>query len=44
MRRGGVVSVEAVSITPEIEASVQAYQGDLLLLVPEPTPKATPRP
>jgi hypothetical protein len=38
VRRGGVVSVEAVNITPEVEASVQAHQGDLLLLVPEAPP------
>jgi hypothetical protein len=36
VRCGGVVSVEATSVTPEIEASVQAHQSDLLLLVPEP--------
>jgi hypothetical protein len=33
------VSVEAASITPEMEASIQAHQGDLLMLVPEPKPK-----
>lgn len=40
VRCGGVVSVEAVSITPEVAASVQAHQSDLLMLVPEPEPKA----
>jgi hypothetical protein len=44
VRRGGVVSVEAVSITPEIDASVRAHQTDLLLLVPESTAKAAPSP
>jgi hypothetical protein len=43
VRRGGVISVEAVSITPEMVASVKAHQSDLLLLVPEPKPK-TPEP
>jgi hypothetical protein len=43
VRRGGVISVEAVSITPEIVANVKAHQSDLLLLVPEPKPK-TPEP
>jgi hypothetical protein len=33
---GGVgVAVAAVTITPEVEVSIQAHQGDLLLLVPE---------
>jgi len=38
VRCGDGVSVEALGITPEIEASVKAHQSDLLLLVPEPEP------
>jgi hypothetical protein len=46
VRRDGVVSVEAPSVTPEMAASVQAHRSDLLLLVPEakPEPPATPEP
>jgi hypothetical protein len=38
--RDGVVSVEAqVGFTPEMEASCQAHQAELTLLVPEPKPE-----
>jgi hypothetical protein len=40
VRRGGAVSVEAVNITPEMDATVQAHHSDLLLLVPEPKPES----
>jgi hypothetical protein len=43
VRRAGVVSVEAMSVTPEIEASLRHHQADLLLLLAEPEPEPKPK-
>jgi hypothetical protein len=38
VRTGEEVSVDAVNVTPDIDASLRAHQSDLRLLIPEPAP------